>query len=113
VKEEKSNQLNLKKGVSSDYNGMWNKQGQVVIYGLCLALVIIVLALALAPAVLESSNIARNQTDGDTYGLDCTNSSISMFDKATCRVVDLNMFYFIGSLIFIGGAIVIAKIVYQ
>jgi hypothetical protein len=92
---------------------MWNKKSQTMIYGLMLGLIIIVLALALAPPVSQFTNSARNVTEGDTIGLDCTNSSISNFDKATCVVTDLNLFYFIGGLIFIAGAVIVAKIVFE
>jgi hypothetical protein len=92
-----------------------NRRGSVLIYGLMLGLVIIVLALALAPSVVQFSSDARNGTnyDGINSGLDCSNSSISSFDKATCYVVDLNIFYFIAGLIFIGGAFVTSKIIFS
>lgn len=89
-----------------------DKKGSVLIYGIMLALVIIILALAIAPKVNEFTNTARNQTNGDTIGLDCSNSSISKFDKATCVIVDLNPFYFIIGLVCIGGAIATAKIIF-
>jgi len=89
-----------------------NNKGQVIFYGVMLGLTIIVLALALAPAVMNSTNAARNATLGDTVGLDCANASISNFDKATCTVTDLNLFYFIGGLIFIAGAVITAKIIF-
>jgi hypothetical protein len=92
---------------------MWNKKSQILIYGLMLSVTIIILAMAIAPAISESSETARNVTNGDTIGLDCTNSSISNFDKATCVVTDINTFYFVGSLIMIGGIVLISKIIFE
>ena len=89
-----------------------NKKGSVMIFGLMIALVILILALALAPAVVENSNRARNATDGDTIGMDCDNTSISNFQKAACYATDLNVFYFIGGLIFLAGAFLTAKVVF-
>jgi hypothetical protein len=57
--------------------------------------------------------VTNNITAPLRYGLDCSNSSISSFDKATCYVVDLNIFYFIAGLIFIGGAFVTSKIIFS
>ena len=87
-----------------------NKHGQVFGYTLALGLVVIILALALAPVGQSFINSAMNQTVGDTVGLDCDNSSISNFDKGTCVIVDFSAAYFFGGLIFIGGAIIIARL---
>ena len=110
-----------------------NKSGSVMVYGIMLGLTIIILALALAPAVSEFNSIARNNTynenvtyevENGTYGsytdygnithdgLDCTNDSISNYDKATCTIIDLNLFYLVSTIIFIGGAIITSKIVF-
>jgi len=89
-----------------------NNKGQVVIYGLMIALVLMVLALALAPSVSQFTESARNESSGDTIGLNCSNPDLDNFNKATCVVVDINLFYFIGGLIFISGAIATAKIVF-
>jgi len=90
-----------------------NKKGSVILYSLMIGLTIIVVALALAPAVQESTERARNVTDGDAVGLNCSNDSISNFDKATCVATDLTLFYFVGSLLLIGGVIVGAKIIFS
>lgn len=90
-----------------------NNKGSVLFYGLMLGLTILVLALALAPAVSEQVNTAMNSTVGDRVGLDCDNSSISNFDKAACVATDISLFYFIGGLIFIAGAIVTARIIFS
>ncbi len=89
-----------------------NKKGSVVLFGLMLGMVIIILALALAPVLQDTVNTAMNSSSGDTFGLDCGNESISNFDKAGCLAVDLGWFYYIGSLIFIGGLVIASKITF-
>jgi hypothetical protein len=84
-----------------------NNKASVLIYGLILGLTVIVTALALAPSVQDFTDISMNATN-----MDCSNESISNFDKAACIAVDLNLFYFIGALILIGGIIVTAKIIF-
>ena len=89
-----------------------NSRGNITyFYGIMLGVTIIILALDLAPAVANSTNSARNASSGDTIGLDCSNDSISNFDKATCIATDINLFYFIASLFFVGGAVITAKII--
>lgn len=78
--------------------------------GIMLGLVIIILGLALAPAGKEIVGDSMNNTVGDTLGLDCSNDSISNFDKGACVVTDFSQFYFFGGLILIGGAIVVGRI---
>lgn len=93
-----------------------DKKASVMIYAMMVGIVIIILALALAPAVRDITYEARNATtivNGvEKGGLDCSNSSISNYDKATCVVVDMNLFYFIGTLILIGGLIVTARVMF-
>ena len=89
-----------------------DKKGQAAIYLIMVALVIIILALAFAPVVRDFTESARNSTSGDTLGMDCSNSSISNFDKAACYATDLNLFYFIGGLIFVGAALIGAKLIF-
>jgi len=89
-----------------------NKNGNVAFYGLMLGLTLLVLALALAPAVTEFTGDAMNKTINGNQGLDCNNSSISNFDKATCLATDLNSFYFIGGLLFISGAVIAARFIF-
>ena len=90
-----------------------NKQGQVGswAYGLMLGLTIIVLALALAPAGKSFIDSAMNQSTADFIGLDCSNSSISNFDKGTCTITDFSLAYFFGGLLLIGGAVITARII--
>ena len=84
-----------------------DKKGQVMFYGLMLGITILVLALALTGAIRTSVDEARNSSN-----MDCTNESISNFDKAACITADLSIFHFIGGLIFIAGAIVTARIIF-
>ena len=64
-------------------------------------LVLIIFALGIAPAVNQGVDIARN-----TDNLNCSNSSISIFDKATCVASDSSQFVFIGGLLFLAFAII-------
>jgi len=87
-----------------------NKKGQLTIYALMISLVILVLALALAPSVSQFTTSARNATDGDTIGMNCSNPEIDNFTHAACIATDISLFYFIGGLIFVSGAIATARI---
>ena len=91
---------------------MYNKKASTAIFGMMLGLTILILALAMAPIIQDFTNDARNESLGDTIGMDCENSSISSFDKAACVTSDLYLFYFIGSLIFISGLVVTSKILF-
>ena len=88
-----------------------NGRGQVFFITLMIAAVFIVLALAFAPVVKQFTDSARNSSSDTQVGLDCTNSSISDYDKANCVATDSLMPYFIGFLIFAGGAIIAAKVI--
>jgi len=85
-----------------------DNRGQVIFYGFMLGLTILVLALALADPVKEQIDTTRNASN-----MDCTNTSISTFDRSACIVTDLGLFYFIGGLIFIAGIAITAKIVFE
>ena len=92
---------------------MKSKLGQTTLFAMMIGLVIIILALALAPVISDSSNRAMNKTN-ETFnivGMDCTNSSISNFNKAACIATDITPFYFIGVMILIGGGFIVAKII--
>jgi len=91
-----------------------NKKGQVFFYTLMLGILIIVLALALATPVKDIVDSARNNvTDEGMNGLDCNNASISTYNKGACVVSDLSIFHFVGGLVFIAGAIITAKLIFQ
>lgn len=90
-----------------------NKKGQVQFYAFMLGFVVILMALALAPVVMQVSNDAQNTTTEDRVGMDCSNESISDFQRIGCYALDLSPFYFIGSLIMIGGVIFTIKIIFQ
>jgi len=85
-----------------------NNRAQVMFFLLMVGIVIIILALALAPVVQDTITDMR---DNETayVGLDCTNSSISQYDKATCVIADLTIFHFIVGLILLGGAVIAAR----
>lgn len=82
-----------------------NNKGQAIFVSLMIAIVVIVLALAWAFPVRQSVDTARTS-------MDCTNTSISSFDKATCLASDLTIFYFIGGLIAIAGLVIGARIAF-
>lgn len=81
-----------------------NNKGQVIFFLFMLVVVIIILGLGVSYAVRESSDNAMTS-------MDCTNSSISDFTKAGCWIVDVNPVYFIGGLMALAGAIIIAKVI--
>jgi len=112
-----------------------NKKSQIFFYSLMLGILVLVLALSFAGPLKQTIDSARNitpevnytyeksQPDGlpailvngtiTTPGLDCSNSSISSFDKGACLVSDLSLFQFIGGLIFIAGSIITAKLIFS
>lgn len=76
-----------------------SSKGQVVIYGLMVALVVIVVTLAVSPLLKEQIDVSRSPT-----AMDCSNDSISNFDKAACISTDTTLFLFVGGLIAAAGA---------
>lgn len=87
-----------------------NKNGQVIVYGFMLGVVIIILAMAFAGPIKKFTDNAQNKTS-EIGGMDCSNESISNFDKLNCLSTDLSLPYFIGALLAIGGIILTAKII--
>ena len=83
-----------------------NKRGQVIFVTLMIAIVVIVLALAFAFPVKEATQDARGT-------MNCSDTTISTFDKAGCLASDLTLFYFIGGMIFIAGAVVTARVIFK
>lgn len=89
-----------------------NKRGQVIFFSMMMCVVIIVLALALAAPTKTFTDGARNTTDAiGGQGLDCSNTSISSYDKGACILTDLSLPYFILGLIGIGAAFMGAKLI--
>lgn len=89
-----------------------NRKASISIYGFMLALTILVVALALAPAITTFTGDARNTTQFGNQALDCSNTSISNFNKAACVATDMGGFYFIASLIFIAGGVITARFIW-
>lgn len=81
-----------------------NQRGQVVIYSFMLGLVAILMALFLAGDLKTQIDTTRNAAN-----LDCANTSISNGVKMTCTSTDLLLFYFVGGVIFLGGAAIAAR----
>ncbi len=92
---------------------MKSKKGAVVILTFMIGLVFLILALALAPAIQESTSIARNESSNNSIGLDCDNESISNFNKGACIVSDISLPYFIGFVLFAAGAITVGRIFFE
>jgi Trk-type K+ transport system membrane component len=88
-----------------------NRKGQVIIFALMIIVVIFILALAFIYPVNEGITNARNVTAGG--GMDCSNSSISNYNKAACMVADITLPYFIIGLLAIGGAFFGAKLLWE
>jgi cellobiose-specific phosphotransferase system component IIC len=91
---------------------MQNKKGSIMFYALMLGIAIFVLALALAPAIRDFTYSAMNETVNDTVGMNCSTTTDN-FIKVTCIVTDLSLFYFVGALILISGAVVTAKFLFE
>lgn len=104
-----------------------NKNGQVAFYSLMLGICLIVLVLALVPAGKKFNDEAMNVSWNESYsfenasgeievgnitheGLDCSNTSLNMFQKGTCRITDFGFAYFFGGLLLIAVAVITARI---
>lgn len=90
-----------------------NNNGQVIFFTFMIGLTVLILAMALAFPIKETIDNATNYTGnvtGSAATLDCSNESISIFDKGACVVSDISMFYFVGGLIFMVGSIIVAKV---
>jgi hypothetical protein len=92
--------------------GSMNKSAQTIFYGVMMGITIIILALALAFPLRQSTDTAMNESTDYGLGMDCSNESISSFDKISCYATDLTPFYFIGSLIMVGGIFLLSKIIF-
>jgi len=85
---------------------MKNKKGQFALVGLMVGIMIFMLAMVFIDPIGDVIDEARG-----TDQLDCSNSSISDGNKATCLIVDLILPYFIAIVLAVGGAWISAKFV--
>ena len=99
-----------------------NNKGQIMLFGLMMAITIVILGLALAPVVKDFTDNARAETTWDgNNGLNCSTSlvnitdstTLSKWDKANCIVVDSFNWYFVGFIIFMGVAYLAAKVIIE
>lgn len=86
-----------------------NRKGQVVFYALMLGIVIVIVALALVPVVNQFTNSAMNSTSDTQVGLDCSNQSITDYQKSQCVLVDATTPYFFFGLLGIALLVMFAK----
>ena len=87
------------------------KQGSVTIYGIMISVAIIVLVLALSGPIKDFTDTARNETSGDTIGMNCSTTE-DIFVKAGCLASDITIFYWIGGVLFLIGTIISARIIF-
>ena len=86
-----------------------NNQGQVWFYALMVGTVIIILALAFAPGVKNITDDARSATNG----MNCSNVNNTDMVKSACIATDTISPLFIGFVLFLGGATILAKVLLQ
>lgn len=87
-----------------------SNKAQVSILAFMIGVVILILALAWIFPInqITTMSMSNSSTIG---GMDCNNSSISDYTKATCWIVDIGQNYFIGGIIALAGIIFAAKII--
>lgn len=90
---------------------MLNSRGQVFFYTLMLAIVVVVLGLALVIPVNQTVESAMQNDTASAQGLDCSNSSISAFQKSSCVITDLATPYYLFGMIAIASMIIGAKLI--
>ena len=81
-----------------------NKKSQAIIVKIMVGVIIFIVAMVFIPGVNNQTIITMNSAN-----LDCTNSTISTVNRATCTVVDLGLFYFISTVIAVGLAFISGK----
>ncbi len=81
-----------------------NKKGQVIFVVLMLAIMLFIGAVAVSKPIVDVTNNVMNVSN-----LDCSNSTITKYEKATCTIVDMGAFYFIGTLIAMSIAFISGK----
>lgn len=82
-----------------------NKRGVVFFYTLMVGICIVILGIAFAPAI-------KGVVDDSMTQLTCSTPA-NDFDQATCWYMDMQKLLFIGGIIFVGFAIIGAKVVYS
>jgi len=83
-----------------------NKKGQAVFVGIMIAIMVFITAVVLITPLKEVINLGR-----DVDHLDCENESIGVGERATCILIDMWLFYFVGTCIAGGiGFITMKKI---
>lgn len=83
-----------------------NNNGQIIFYSLMLGVTILILVLALAYPVKQQVDIARSPDN-----MNCSSSTLTTSQNIACIATDLTLFYFIGTLLFIAGAVILARII--
>lgn len=81
-----------------------NKRGQAIFVKIMIAIMVFITAIVLITPLKEVITTGR-----DVDHLDCVNESISVGNRATCILVDLWLFYFVGVCIAGGLAFITVK----
>lgn len=81
-----------------------NKRGQRVILSIMLAIIAFIMALGFSKPIIESIEITSNSSS-----INCTSPTITGVTKATCIIIDVGLFYFLGSCIAAGIAYITGK----
>lgn len=81
-----------------------NKKSQTVFVGVMIAIMVFITAIVLINPLKDVITTGRNVDN-----LDCGNESITVGTRATCILVDLWLFYFVGTTIAGGIAFITAK----
>lgn len=76
-----------------------NKRGQAIFVGIMIFIVVFISIIQFINPLKEQVITARNPDN-----LDCTNSSISVGQEMACVVVDVYLFYFLGTAFAAGSA---------
>lgn len=80
------------------------KKAQRILIYLMLSVMVFIVIVAVSKPLLDETVKTRNST-----ALNCGNETITTYTKATCEIVDMGLFYFIGSLIAISIALITGK----
>ena len=80
------------------------KKGQMIFVKIMVAIMVFVVAIVLITPLKEVITTGR-----DVNHLDCVNESITVGNRATCLLVDLWLFYFVGTCIAGGLAFITVK----